>query len=121
MDYKDLVNNHTEELIERLLGFILSEDYIEIHYDFNDDSEWAIVSMHVYEDDQQISLRQHPADVCDLYFGYYDDNDDFFEIVKPLSEEEKKLIPPALRKLLKSVVEKEEGVRVPANFLSRVK
>jgi hypothetical protein len=64
-------------------------------------------------------VRLHANDLYDLQFGYYDDDDEFIEIVQPLTEEEKKIIPERLRKVMKKVLADEEGMRLPVNFLSR--
>jgi len=119
MSYEELVKNHSPELIERLVTWVVNEDPVEIHFDFLDNDQWAIISMHIYEEDQQISIRLHTADRYDLYFGYYDDEDEFFEIIHTLTEEEKKILPDSLKKLMKSVLDKEEGIRIPGSFLSR--
>lgn len=119
MSYEDLVKNHAGELIEKLVTWVVSQDPIEIHHDFQDNDQWAIVSMHIYEKDQEISLRLHTGDVYDLYFGYYDDEDEFFEIIQPLTEEEKKILPDGLKKVMQSVLAKEEGMRVPGSIFTR--
>lgn len=116
-NYEDLVHNHASTLIEQVVTEIKKMDAVEIHHDYNDNDQWAIVSLHLYEEDKEISIRLHPNDQYDLYFGYYDEDDEFFDIIHPLTPEEKESIPPALRKLLKSVLAKEEGMRVPGNFL----
>ncbi len=119
MNYEELIKNHSADMIEKLVTWVVSQDPVEIHHDFTDDDQWAIISMHNYEDDQETSLRVHPDDKYDLYFGYYDDEDEFFEIIHVLTEEEKKILPDALRKLMLSVLAKEEGMRIPGSFLSR--
>ncbi|MDB5211246.1 MAG: hypothetical protein JWQ30_2073 [Sediminibacterium sp.] len=119
MSYEDLVKNHSADMIEKLVRWVVSQDPVEIHHDFTDDDQWAIVSMHIYEEDQEISLRLHPGGLYDLYFGYYDDEDEFFEIIHVLTEEEKKILPDGLKKVMLSVLAKEEGMRIPGNFLSK--
>lgn len=119
MSYEDLVKNHSASLIEKLVTTVVNTDPVEIHYDYTDDDQWAIISMHIYEEDKEISIRLHPNDFYDLYFGYYDDEDEFFDIIQPLTEEEKQILPEALRKLMQSVLAKEEGMRIPGNFLAR--
>ncbi|MES2329321.1 MAG: hypothetical protein V4539_06925 [Bacteroidota bacterium] len=119
MSYEDLVKNHSADMIEKLVRWVVSQDPVEIHHDFTDDDQWAIVSMHIYEEDQEISLRLHPDGLYDLYFGYYDDEDEFFEIIHVLTEEEKKILPDGLKKVMLSVLAKEEGMRIPGNFLSK--
>ena len=119
MTLEELVKNHPAEVIEKLVTDILTKDSIEIHFDFLDEDQWAIITTHQYEEDRQLSIRLHPDDHFDLYVGYYDDDDEFLEIVHPFTEEEKKILPEKLKKLMKKVVEDEQGMRIPGNFLSR--
>ena len=119
MTFEELVKNHSAEMIEKLVAWVISKDPVEIRFDFLNEDQWAIISMHVYEEDKEISLRLHLNDYYDLYFGYYDDDDEFFEIIQPLKEEEKMILPDGLKKLMKSVLDKEEGIRIPGNFLSK--
>src|SRR6266700_7640083 len=116
---EELVKNHSAEIIEKLVTEVLTKEPVEIHFNFENDDQWAIITMHVYEEDKEISLRLHHDDLYDLHFGYYDDDDEFFEIVQALTEEEKKIIPERLKKVMKKVLADEEGIRLPVNFLSR--
>ena len=104
-------------MIERLITTLIESDMVEIRYDFLDDDQWSIVSMHIYNEDKEISLRLHLKDVYDLYFGYYDDEDEFFEIIHELNEEEQKAIPAGLQKLMKRVRDSEDGIRVPSGVI----
>lgn len=119
MNYEELIKTHSGDMIEKLLTWAFDSDPIEIRFDFLDEDQWAILSMHIYEEDKEISLRLHLNDVYDLYFGYYDDEDEFHEIIHPLTEEEKKILPDGLRKLMKNVLDKEEGMRIPGNILTK--
>ena len=117
MDYNKLVQNHSAELIEKLVTYVIGKDPVEILFNFEDDDQWSIISMHQYEEDLEISLRLHANRNYDLYLGYYDDEDDFFEIVKQLSPEETDLLPDGLKKVMQKVVEDEKGLRLSGNFL----
>ncbi len=119
MTFEELIKNHSAAVIEKLLTEVLANDPVEIHFDFLDQDQWSIITTHQYEEDKEISLRLHPSDHYDLYLGYYDDEDEFIEIVQPLAEEEKKMIPVRLQKVMKKVLEDEQGMRIPNNFLSR--
>ena len=119
MDYKELVQNHSSELIDKLVGYVVSKDPVEILFNFEEDDQWAIISMHQYEEDLEISLRLHPNGIYDLYVGYYDDEDEFFELVHLLTEPEIAQLPEGLKKLMKKVVEDEKGIRISGNFLSK--
>jgi hypothetical protein len=119
MNYEDLVKNHAGEMIEKLVTEILNKEAIDIRFEFEDNEQWSLVTIHLYEEDKEISLRLHTGDRYELYFGYYDDKDDFHEITKDLSEDEKNVIPKGLKKAMTKVLGDERGLRLPGNFLSR--
>ena len=119
MTFEELIKNHSADLIEKLITEVLTKDFIEIHFDYLEADQWAIITTHQYEEDREISLRLHLNDYYDLYFGYYDDEDEFIEIVHQLTEEEKKILPVRLIKVMKKVLDDEQGMRIPNNFLSR--
>lgn len=119
MNYEELVHKNAGDMIEQLITWIINEGQVEIRHDDNDDDRWAIVTMHLYEEDKEIAVRLHPGDLYDLYFGYYDDDDEFFEIIHQMTDEEKEILPESLRKLMKHVLDKEEGMRVPASIISK--
>ncbi|MFP5040579.1 hypothetical protein [Parasediminibacterium sp. JCM 36343] len=117
--YDDLVKTNSADLIEKLVAYVVSKDPVEVLFNFLDEDQWAIISMHQYEEDTEISLRLHLNDYYDLYIGYYDDEDEFFEIEHPLTAEEKDLLPEGLKKVMKRVLDDEKGMRLSGNFLSR--
>jgi hypothetical protein len=117
MTYEELVNNHAGEMIEKLVTDVLAKDAVEIRFEFKDNEQWSVITMHIYEEDKEISLRLYAGDKFELYFGYYDDDDEFFDITHTLSEEEKKIIPKRLQKVMEKVRSDEAGLRIPGNFL----
>jgi hypothetical protein len=119
MKYEELIKNHSAELIDKLVSFVISKDPVEILFNFEDDDQWAIISMHQYEEDLEISLRLHPNNLFDIFLGYYDDEDEFHEIIHLLNEAEIAQLPEGLKKLMKKVVEDEKGMRISGNFLSK--
>ena len=119
MTYEELVKNHAGEMIEKLVTDVVSKDTVEVRFEFLDNEQCSVISMHIYVEDKEISLRLHPNDYYELYFGYYDDKDEFFEISQPLTPEEKKIIPKGLRKVMEKVLADEQGMRLPGNFLSK--
>lgn len=119
MTYEELVRNHAGEMVEKLVTDVISKDAVEIRFDFEDNDQWAVISMHIYEEDKEISLRLHTGERLELYFGYYDDEDEFHEITQTLTSEEIKIIPKGLRKLMAKVLADEQGMRLPGNFLSK--
>ena len=119
MTFEELIKNHSADVIEKLITEVLTNDPVHIHFDFLDGDQWSIITSHQYEEDKEVSLRLHLNDCYDLYFGYYNDDDDFIAIVKPLTEEEIKIIPVRLQKVMKKVLDDEQGMRIPNTFLSR--
>jgi hypothetical protein len=87
MNYEELVKNHSGELIEKLVTHVVSQDPVEVLFNFEDNDQWAIISMHQYEEDLEISLRMHANQIIDLFIGYYDDEDEFHEIVHVLMKQ----------------------------------
>ncbi len=119
MNYQELVDNHSTALIEKLVKYVVVQEPVEILFNHGEGDQWAIISMHEYEQDLEVSIRLHLNDVFDLYLGYYDDEDEFFEIIKVLDEEEKKQLPEKLRILMKKVLVDEKGVRFNGKLIAQ--
>ncbi len=119
MTFEELIENHSADVIEKLITEVLTNDPVDIHFDFLEQDQWSIITTHQYEEDKEISLRLHPNDYYDLYFGYYNEEDEFIEIVQPLTEEETKILPVRLKKVMKKVLDDEQGMSISNNFLSR--
>jgi hypothetical protein len=119
MTYEELVRDHAGELVEKLVTEVISKEAAEVRFEFEDNDQWSVISMHIYEEDKEISLRLHANDQYELYFGYYDDDDEFFELTQLLSPEEIKIIPKGLQKVMAKVLSDEQGMRLPGNFLSK--
>ncbi len=117
MNYEELVQSHSAELIEKLVKYVVTQEPVEILFNYGEGDQWAIISMHEYEQDLEVSIRLHINDLYELYLGYYDEDDEFFEIIKPLAEEEKKQLPEKLRILMKKVLDDEKGVRFAGHLL----
>jgi len=119
MNYEQLIENHAGQLIEKLMTEILNKDAIDVKFEFEGNEQWSLVIVHLYEEDKEISLRLHSGDRFELYFGYYDDEDEFHEITKYLMEDETAVIPKGLKRAMQKVLSDEQGLRLPGNFLSR--
>ena len=117
--YEELVKNQSGALIEQLITHVISQDPVEVLFNFFEKDQWAIISMHNYDEDLEVSLRLHLNDFYDLYVGYYDDEDEFFEIIHPLTEAEKEILPEVLKKIMAKVLIDERGMRLSGKFLSK--
>ncbi len=117
MTYEELVKNHSGEMIEKLVTEVISKDAVEIRFEFEDNEQWSVITVHNYVEDKEISLRLQTNNRYELHFGYYDDEDEFFEIIHSLTPEEKKIIPKGLQKIMEKVLADEQGMRLPGNFL----
>jgi hypothetical protein len=115
MDYEERVRNHAAEMVGKLLKEVAGKDSVEIHFGFGDEDQWSFISMH--EEDNEISLQLHASDRFNIYVGYYDTSDEFFEITQALGPETVNAIPKGLRKIMQKVLIDERGMRVPGKLL----
>src|SRR5579872_7104304 len=119
MTYEELVKKHPGSLVEKIVTEVVNKDAVEVHFEDEDDEQWAVIKVHVYEEDKEMALRLLSDDRWILQFGYYDDEDEFIELLQPLTQPEIDLIPKGLQKVMRKVLASEEGLRLPGNFLSR--
>lgn len=118
MTYEELVKKHPGSLVEKIVTEVLSKDIVEVYFEDDDDQQWAVIKVHIYEEDKEMALRLLPDNRWVLQFGYYDDEDEFIELLQPLTQLEIDLIPKKLQKVMAKVVSSEDGLRLPGNFLS---
>ncbi len=121
MNYSEYLRENSTQLVTDLVNHAVTAEQVDIHHDYLDNTEWASLTMHLDEDDQEVTVRLYNDGNYKLHFGYYDKNDDFIELEQDLSDAEKQLLPEALQKLMSHVIEKEEGVCIPGNLLLRKK
>lgn len=121
MNYTEFVRTNSTDLITSLVNWAVQADQVDIHHDYHDTAEWAALTMHLYEDDQEVTIRLYSGNRYMLHFGYYDEKDDFIELEQPLSVTELTLLPEALQKLMEHVHAREEGMRVPGSLLLKKK
>ncbi len=119
MTYEELVKNHAGDLVEKLVTDVLSKDAIEVRFEFEDDDQWAVISMHIYEEDKEISLRLHADNKYQLHFGYYDDEDEFSKSINCSQRKKSISSLKKLQKVMTKVLADERGMRLPGNFLSK--
>ena len=118
MTYEELVKKHPGSLVEKIVTEVVSKDTVEIYFEDEDDESWAVIKVHVYEEDKEMGVRLLPDSKWVLQFGYYDDEDEFIELLQPLTQAEIDLIPTRLQKVMSKVLADEQGMRLPGNFLS---
>ncbi|MDP4265594.1 MAG: hypothetical protein Q8941_23935 [Bacteroidota bacterium] len=118
MTYEELVRDHAGEMIEKLVTDVISKEAVEIRFDFEDNEQWSVICI-FDEEDKEISVRLYVNNQYALYFGYYNDQDEFSEITQKLTTEEIKIIPKALQKLMTKVLTDERGMRIPGHLLSK--
>jgi hypothetical protein len=119
MTNEELIENTSEKIVENLVSEILSQAVVEVRFEFLDADQWAVVSVYNYEEDNETSLRLLKDNCYELHYGYYNDDDEFFEIVKTLSPEEKNIIPKGIHKVMAKVLSDEQGMRLPGKLLSK--
>ncbi len=107
----------SSQLLEKLLSWIAVEKNVDIRYDFTDNDGWSVICKYEYSPDSEIAIRLYTDEHLDLFYGYYDANDEFIEMARPLTAEEIATLPSSLIKIMKKVLADEEGMRVPGTFL----
>ncbi len=117
--YEELVKNNPGSLVEQIVKEVVSKKAVDIHFEEEDDEQWAIVKVYKENEDQEMAVRLVSGDKWVLQFGYYDADDEFIELLQPLTQPEITLIPLGLQKVMRKVLASEEGLRVPGNLLSR--
>lgn len=119
MKYEELIKKNPGSLVEKIVKEVVNKDTVELHFEDEDDGQWAVIKVHDYEQDNEIALRLLPDGKWVLQFGYYDAEDEFFELLQPLTQTEIDLIPKGLQKVMGKVVSSEEGLRLPGSLLSK--
>ena len=119
LTYEDLVKKHPGSLVEKIVTEVLSKDAFDVNFEDEEDDQWAVIKVHIYEEDKEMAIRLLSDSRWILQFGYYDDEDEFIELLQPLTQTEIDLIPKGLQKVMLKVLASEKGLRVPGNFLSR--
>ena len=119
MTYEELLKKHPGSLVEKIVTEVLTKDTVDVYFEDEGDKQWAVIKVHIYEEDKEMALRLLSDNRWILQFGYYDDEDEFIELLQPLTQPEIDLIPKGLQKVMLKVVTSEEGLRLPGNFLSR--
>lgn len=118
MNYETLMQNDPGQLIKKLVSEISSRKAVDVRFEFMDNDQWAVVSIYMDEQDDELALRLHSGGSYELYVGYYDDEDELQEISSTLTEEQTKDIPRGLHKVMVKVVADEQGLRVPGNIFA---
>jgi len=116
---EEQVKNNPGLLVQQIVKEVVAKKAVDIHFEDDDDVQWAIVKVHNEDEDQELAIRCLPEDKWVLQFGFYDDRDEFIELLQPLAQPEISLIPQGLQKVMRKVLSSEEGLRVPGNLLAR--
>ena len=116
---EELIRQDPASLVKKIVEDVVSKKAVDVHFETDSDEEWAVVKIHLYEEDKEMAIRLLPEDRWVLQLAYYDEEDEFIELLQPLTQAEIDLIPKGLQKVMLKVLASEEGLRVPGNFLSK--
>jgi hypothetical protein len=50
MTYEELVKNHAGQMIEKLVTEVISNEEVEIRFEFEGNDQWSVISMQIYEE-----------------------------------------------------------------------
>ena len=117
--YKEWVKTRPGSLVEQIVAEVVNKKAVDVHFEDEDDDAYAMVKVYRDDEDQEMAVQLHTGDKWVLQFGYYDDSDEFIELLQPLNQPEIDAIPPSLQKVMRKVLTSEEGLRVPGNLLSK--
>ena len=110
---------YTSEITRLLVLYLLHEGDIGTGLGYKGCKTWAMITMNEYDSETQLSLSFHGNDVYDLYFEYYDDDKQKSVAVNYiLTEQEIEGLPPGLRDLLKSTLQKGKSQHISGKQLS---
>src|ERR1700760_4413421 len=113
------VKSNPGSIVSQIVKEAVGKKAVEVHFEEDDEASWAIIRMHDEDEDQEMAIRLQTGDQWLLQFGYYDDEDDFIELLQPLGPADIELIPQGLQKLMRKVLANEEGLRVPGRLLAK--
>jgi hypothetical protein len=118
-NYEELVKSNPGSFVSEIVKEVVGMKAVDVQFEEDDDMEWAMVKVYREDEDEEMAIRLRSGDQWVLQFGYYDQDDEFIELLQPLGEKEVGLIPAGLQKVMKKVLASEEGLRVPGNLLGR--
>lgn len=116
-NYEELVRKQPGALVQKIVTELAKSKTVDVHFEDEGDEAWAVIKAHFYEEDTEMGIRLLPDDKWVLQFGYYDDDDEFIELVHPLTQPDVDRIPVGLQKVMRKVLASEEGLRVPGTLL----
>jgi len=117
--YEELVRDQSGTLVEQIVTAVVKQKSVDVFFEEEDDQQWAIVRVYKEKEDQEMGIRLQTGDKWILQFGYYDEEDEFIELLQPLAPADIDRIPQALQKVMRKVLVSEEGLRVPGGLLGR--
>jgi len=117
--YEELVRDQSGTLVEQIVTAVVKQKSVDVSFEEEDDQQWAIVKVYKEKEDQEMGIRLQTGDKWILQFGYYDEEDEFIELLQPLAPADIDRIPQALQKVMRKVLVSEEGLRVPGGLLGR--
>lgn len=118
MNHEEQVKKNPGALVQKIVKEVAGQSSVDVHFEDEDDLPWAVIKVHNYKEDTEMSLRLLPESRWVLHFGYYDDEDEFIELLQPLTQAEIDVIPKGLQKVMLKVLVSEEGLRVPGKVVS---
>lgn len=117
--YEEQLRQHPGTVLQKLLKELGETKAFEVHFEDDEDESCAVVKVNDYDEDTETALRLLLQGRWVLAFGYYNEKDDFIELIQPIGNTEVSLIPNGLQKGMLKVLESEEGLRLPGLILSK--
>lgn len=117
--YEEQLKQQPGTILQKLLKELAAAKAFDVHFEEGDEDSYAVVKTNDYDEDTETALRLLLQGQWALSFGYYNEKDDFIELLQPLGQAEISLIPNGLQKGMLKVLESEDGLRLPGILLSK--
>lgn len=117
--YEEQLKQQPGAILQKLLKELAAAKAFDVHFEEGDEESYAVVKINDYDEDTETSLRLLPQAQWVLSLGYYNEKDDFIELMQPLEQTQISLIPNGLQKGMLKVLESEDGLRLPGMLLSK--
>ncbi|WP_276485777.1 hypothetical protein [Paraflavitalea pollutisoli] len=117
--FEDRLKQQPGAVLQKLLKELAESKAFDVHFEEMEEESCALVKANDYEEDTETALQLLVKGRWQLSLGYYNEKDDFIELLQPLGQAEISLIPAGLQKGMLKVLESEEGLRLPGLLLSK--
>ena len=109
---------YATKILQAILSKLISEGEIHVGLSYYNKDKWSIIAYDDYDKDKQLHIRLNEKLQYELYFYFWNEEGLLEEEIYILKETEVQILPQALRSIMESVLESEQGKTIRKNVLS---